>query len=63
MRPRPEGEFLPVVEAVRYYGVGRASLFTFLREGKLQRYRREGDRRTWLSVEELERLLRPRPAG
>jgi predicted site-specific integrase-resolvase len=61
MKPRPTAEFLVMAEAARHYGIGRTRLFAFVRDGKLRRYRREGDRRTWLSVEELERLLRPRP--
>jgi hypothetical protein len=61
MGPRPAAEFLPLAEAPRHYGIGRTRLFEFVRDGKLKRYRREGDRRTWLAVAELEELLRPRP--
>jgi predicted DNA-binding transcriptional regulator AlpA len=61
VRPRPEAEFLPLADAAKWYGISQATIFRLLAEGKLRRHRREGDRRTWLSVEELERLLRPRP--
>jgi predicted DNA-binding transcriptional regulator AlpA len=63
VRPRPEAEFLPLGEAARWYGISEATVYRLLTDAKLKRYRREGDRRTWLSVEELESLLRPRPAG
>jgi predicted site-specific integrase-resolvase len=51
-----------MAEAAKQYEVSRARLFEFIRDGKLRRYRRPGDRRTWLKVEEVEQLLRPRPA-
>jgi predicted DNA-binding transcriptional regulator AlpA len=60
-RSLPETEFLPSADAAKWYGISQATIFRLLAEGELPRHRREGDRRTWLSVEELERLLRPRP--
>lgn len=55
-------DYLSIDEARREYQVGRNLLFRVLKEGKLTRYRREGDRRTLLSLKELDRLFTPRPA-
>ncbi len=60
MRQRPARDFLTVKDAAEWYETSRATLFKLLQEGQLHRHRRPRDRRTYLSVEELEKLLRPR---
>lgn len=44
-------------DAVRMYKVGKSTLFGWLREGTLRRFKRRGDRRTFVSRSELERFL------
>jgi hypothetical protein len=44
-------------DAVRIYKVGKSTLFGWLREGKLRRFKKRGDRRTFVSRKELERFL------
>ena len=53
-------EIVSVDEAARVLGLSRTTIFKFMREGKLARYRREGDRRTLVDQEELARLVEPR---
>ena len=43
-------------EAVKVFRVGKSTLFGWLAEGRLKRYRRLGDRRTFISQRELQRL-------
>lgn len=57
----PDTDYRSIDEARREYQVGRNLLFRLLKEGKLTRYKREGDRRTLLSRQELDRLFTPRP--
>jgi len=57
----PPGEWLPLQEAARWYDVNVATLYRLLTRGVLTRHRRQGDKRTYLLVKELERELRPRP--
>jgi hypothetical protein len=56
-----ESDLISADDAVRIYKVGKSTLFTWLREGRLQRYRRRGDRRTFVSRGELVRFLEFRP--
>ncbi len=58
----PDPDYRSIDEARREYQVGRNLLFRLLKEGKLTRYKREGDRRTLLSRQELDRLFTPHPA-
>jgi predicted site-specific integrase-resolvase len=46
-------------DAVREFGIGKSTLYRWLREGLLDRYRRRGDRRTFVDREQLERLIEP----
>jgi predicted site-specific integrase-resolvase len=50
-------------DAVRIYKVGKSTLFGWLREGKIKRFKRRGDRRTFVSRRELERFLEFRVVG
>jgi predicted DNA-binding transcriptional regulator AlpA len=60
VRPRPSRDFMSVREAAEWYAISKATLWRLLQEAQLHRHRRPRDRRTYLSVEELEKLLRPR---
>lgn len=51
---------VPVGEAAAQFKVSRASLFALMSQGKLKRYRKPLDRRTFVDRQELKRLLRPR---
>jgi DNA-binding transcriptional MerR regulator len=50
-----------VVEAVRQTGIGRSTIFTYIRMGLLKRYKRRLDRRTYVDLDELEELKRNPP--
>jgi excisionase family DNA binding protein len=54
---------MSVQEAAERYAVSQATLYNLLRRGELHRFRRSGDKKTYLQVEELDRVLRPRPVG
>jgi hypothetical protein len=43
-------------DAVKLFRVAKSTLFGWLKERKLKRYKRFGDRRTFVSRRELERL-------
>jgi hypothetical protein len=43
-------------DAVKLFRIGKSTLFGWLAEGKLKRYKRLGDRRTFVSRRELVRL-------
>ncbi len=53
---------LPVQEAADLYGVSGRSLFLLMAQGRLTRHRRASDRRTFCSIEELDRLFKPAEA-
>ena len=48
-------------DAVREFDIGKSSLYRWLRQGLLERYRRRGDRRTFVDREQLKRLIEPQP--
>lgn len=51
---------IPVSQAADEFGLSTAALFKYLRQGKLKRWRRTGDRRTFVERQELKRLVQPR---
>ena len=55
-------DVIPVDVAAREHGLHRDTIFKWLREGRLQRYRAVGERRTLVSRSELRQLTEPRPA-
>ena len=55
-------DVVPVDVAAREHGLHRDTIFKWLREGRLQRYRAVGERRTLVSRNELRQLTEPRPA-
>ncbi len=48
-------------DAAKWYGVNEVTIYRLLRAGRLSRHKRDGDKRTYLKVDELELRLRPRP--
>lgn len=55
------GELISVDQAVQRFGRSRPVIFRWLKEGKLVRYRSEGDPRTLVDAEALARLIEPQP--
>ena len=55
-----ESEFLPLQQAAKVYGVSQDSLYRLLAAGKLKRYRREMDKKTWLKRSELDAVFTPK---
>jgi hypothetical protein len=53
-------DLLSVDEAVVEFRRSRKTIFGWLQEGRLTRYRSEGDRRTLVSRRELRKLVEPR---
>jgi excisionase family DNA binding protein len=54
--------FMTVAEATDTYRVSQATIYKLMREGRLTRHRRGGDRHNYLEIAELDRELgRPRP--
>jgi len=54
-------DFISVDEAAVEFQRSRKTIFGWLKEGRLTRYRSEGDRRTLVSRRELRDLVEPRP--
>ncbi len=52
---------LSVSEAVETFGVSRASIFRYMKAGRLQPYHRPMDRKTYIDAAELKALLEIRP--
>lgn len=55
------GDYLPIQEAAKLYQVSDDTLYRLLAGGRLKRYRREADKRTWLRRAELDALFTPKP--
>jgi hypothetical protein len=56
-----EDEFLPIEEAARVYKRSRDTLDRLAAQGLLRKHRSPGDKRVYLEIAELERVLRPKP--
>lgn len=54
-------DLVSVDEAAQEFKRSRKTIFAWLREGRLTRYRSEGDRRTLVDRGEIRRLVEPRP--
>jgi predicted site-specific integrase-resolvase len=52
---------VPIQAAAAEYGVAVETLYRMLRRGQLTRFRRPGDRRTFLDRDELNRVFQYRP--
>lgn len=55
-------DLISVDQAALEFGRSRRKLFQWLAEGRLQRYRSEGDPRTFVSRSEIAELVKHRPA-
>lgn len=53
-------DLVPVHDAATEFQVGSATLWRYLADGRLTRYRRGLDRKTYLDRRQLRSLLRPR---
>jgi hypothetical protein len=53
-------DLIPVDTAAREFGRSRRLIFSWIRLGRLKRYRAVGDRQTYVDRNELKRLTRPR---
>jgi excisionase family DNA binding protein len=52
-------DLVSVDEAVHEFRRSRKTIFGWLRDGKLTRYRSTGDRRTLIDRDQLQRLIEP----
>lgn len=52
--------YLPIKEAAKLYKVSEDSLYRLLAAGRLTRYKREMDKRTWLKRSELDEFFTPK---
>jgi Helix-turn-helix domain len=55
-----EPDFLPLQDAAKAYRTSTDTLYRLIRAGRLAKYRREFDRRTWLKRSELDAAFKPR---
>ncbi len=55
--PKKPADFISIDEAIEEFGVGRASVFRYIAAGKLRRYRRGMDRKSYIDRRQIERLL------
>jgi excisionase family DNA binding protein len=55
-------DYLPIQEAAKVFKTSDDTLYRLLSAGKLTRYRRDHDLRTWLKRSELEAIFKIRPA-
>ena len=60
VKPRPTRDYLSLQEAASWYEIGYSTLRKLVADGKLHGRRRPGDKRMYLAVDELERVLTPR---
>jgi predicted site-specific integrase-resolvase len=51
---------IPLEQAATEFGVNRVTIYRYLRDGRLRRYKRAMDRKTYVDRAQLMRLLRPR---
>jgi predicted site-specific integrase-resolvase len=54
-------DLIPLQQAAQEFGVDPATLYRYLKAGRLTRYRRAMDVRTYLDRAQIKRLLKPRP--
>jgi len=55
-----EPELISVADAAREFKLSEAAVFKYLRQGKIKRWRRTGDRRTFVERGKMRKLLQPR---
>jgi predicted site-specific integrase-resolvase len=57
----PDGpDLIALDDAAKEYEVGVTTLYRYLRQGRVTRYQKLPDRRTFIDRRELERLFEPR---
>ena len=54
-------DYLPIQEAARAYRTSDDTLYRLVSAGKLRRYKRDHDLRTWLKRSELDSVFKIRP--
>ncbi len=52
-------DLIPIGEAAVEFGAAQTSLYRYLKAGRLKRYKKAFDRRTYVDRQELKRLVRP----
>ena len=55
-------DYLPIQDAAKVYKTSDDTLYRLLAAGRLTRYRRDHDLRTWLKRSELDAIFKIRPA-
>jgi len=51
---------MPIKEAATFYRTSQHTLYRLLAAGRLTRYRREFDKKTWLKRSELDAIFKPK---
>lgn len=54
-------DLAPLQEVAAEFHLGQVTLYRYLKQGQLSRYRRAMDRRTYVDRDEVRRLLELRP--
>jgi len=52
-------ELIPIAKAAAEFGVSQAVIYRYMKLGRVTRYRRAMDRRTYVDRQELKRLVKP----
>jgi hypothetical protein len=53
-------DYLPIQEAARAYRTSTDTLYKLLAAGRLTKYRRDFDKRTWVKRSELDVIFKPK---
>ena len=57
----PDAEHMvPIAQAATEFGLSQRTLYLYIREGRLKRYKRAMDRKSYLDRREIRRLLQYR---
>lgn len=59
MPPMPD--LVPIQDAAAEFGLDRGTLYRYIKRGKLKKWRREMDVKTYIDREELRKLLEFKP--
>jgi predicted DNA-binding transcriptional regulator AlpA len=58
-----EPDLIPISRATTEFGLSRSVIFKYLKQGRLKRWEKGGDRRTFVDRAEVRRLVQPRLKG
>jgi hypothetical protein len=58
-----EPDLIPISRATAEFGLSRSVIFKYLKQGRLKRWEKGGDQRTFVDRAELKRLVQPRIKG